>query len=1141
MAKFNVGEAYVQVLPSFDQFHNKVRAQVARIRDIEIDVTPNMDSFRERVSAGTRGLRAVEIDVTPNMRGFRERVAAATRGIGGIEIPVTADTRRASDDVARFTQNMSNSVSRHAQLMQLAVSAAMLGISAAVGPALAVVAALPAALLGIIAPAGAVAIGFSGMGDAVEALAAAEQAATGTAKEQAKAHDELLRAMAKLSPEAQSFARTWQSELIPAMRTVRQMVQSELFPGLELSLHNIQPLIPVIADGLADTAEIVGDLAAQGAAMMASGPWRADFAQIMESNNQAFRAWGQAGLSLLDVLRNLAVTAGPITERFAAFAQQASAAFAAFIEGKRATGELGLLFQQMGDALSAIGTVLAQTAVGLYNLATALAPAGMLFLSTTAGLIQLIGALAQANPLLAQVAVVALGLAPAFRFAATAATALGGAFAFLYTGGLAAKLQTAALAAGVFTERLTGSADAGERVATSGSKLGTVLTRIGQTLPVLGAAVIALTFAWENQRQKIDDAAAAILQGGQAAQTAINDITRAEQEYQAALADMDPVLRAINNAATAFAEAIGLGSPKLADVTAKVEELRKAMDPLTRAQSDARIAQNDYLTALEQSRGGTDDVIAAQKRFQAATEEVKNQQKLLEDALKNTTEAIREQSDAIISSVDADISYRDSLQDLIDSVKEHGTVTDLNTEAGRRNVEAFSRSVQAAQALDDALVATGASTAEVTAAHEQHVAALRAEAAQLGLTGPEIDKLIGAYERAKPSVDGLSAAIRGVPQPAPITFSANAQPAVTEAERARLAIIGVPPDHTTFFTGDAADAWAKAAETQARVGAVPGDHVTFFTADAADAWAKASQTTVNVNAIPDRNVQLHAQDHASPIANIVRAAVNILAPPPIKIVASDQSTSVIRGIINWLNAIPRVITTVVRTVTGGAGGMIATPSMIAMATGGVLPMARGDELERMRPMSGRTARMVPPRTYRLIGDRITDDEAFIPINNSAWSQAILAQTAARMGFALLPMAHGGGLTWGMNWRDPRLWEWIRSLIVGLRRGGGGGGGQPGPVGMAPVQRVTWSDPTRLVGFGGGAARITSATHTTPRSLTYGSVIPSPTGTPRPAGGQPGPVVIRFDRGGTPIEQLFAEVLRKVCRVQGGNVQLVFGR
>lgn len=56
----------------------------------------------------------------------------------------------------------------------------------------------------------------------------------------------------------------------------------------------------------------------------------------------------------------------------------------------------------------------------------------------------------------------------------------------------------------------------------------------------------------------------------------------------------------------------------------------------------------------------------------------------------------------------------------------------------------------------------------------------------------------------------------------------------------------------------------------------------------------------------------------------------------------------------------------------------------------------------MRRMSAARAEIVPPRQPRIIGDRMRGDEAFIPINGSGRSHAILGTAADRMGYDLVP-------------------------------------------------------------------------------------------------------------------------------------------
>jgi hypothetical protein len=60
-------------------------------------------------------------------------------------------------------------------------------------------------------------------------------------------------------------------------------------------------------------------------------------------------------------------------------------------------------------------------------------------------------------------------------------------------------------------------------------------------------------------------------------------------------------------------------------------------------------------------------------------------------------------------------------------------------------------------------------------------------------------------------------------------------------------------------------------------------------------------------------------------------------------------------------------------------------------------------------MKGGHASIVGPNTWRVIGDRAVNDEAYIPINRSSRSVGILQETADRMGFALLRRFASGGI------------------------------------------------------------------------------------------------------------------------------------
>ena len=77
----------------------------------------------------------------------------------------------------------------------------------------------------------------------------------------------------------------------------------------------------------------------------------------------------------------------------------------------------------------------------------------------------------------------------------------------------------------------------------------------------------------------------------------------------------------------------------------------------------------------------------------------------------------------------------------------------------------------------------------------------------------------------------------------------------------------------------------------------------------------------------------------------------------------------------------------------------------APRVGPLLPNARGNVLT---PMSGRSATVVPPNTWRVVGDRMDVSEIFAPLDGSARSWSIIAEGIRRMP-GVMPMAEGGVL------------------------------------------------------------------------------------------------------------------------------------
>jgi hypothetical protein len=135
----------------------------------------------------------------------------------------------------------------------------------------------------------------------------------------------------------------------------------------------------------------------------------------------------------------------------------------------------------------------------------------------------------------------------------------------------------------------------------------------------------------------------------------------------------------------------------------------------------------------------------------------------------------------------------------------------------------------------------------------------------------------------------------------------------------------------------------------------------------------------------------------------VVSAVQAPATKPIN--ATDGGArGVVNSFVGWVSTLSVAIRVVANKIGFEGGGIMP------MEAGGVIPMAGGGgngiprewNGHRLTPMST-TARIVGPRTYRVVGDRAQGDEAYIPlVPSSGWSQTLLAISAQRMGKEIVP-------------------------------------------------------------------------------------------------------------------------------------------
>jgi phage-related protein len=281
VARFNVGEAFLQVVASVAGIHEKIAAEVAKIQDVQIDVTPNMAGFREKVAAGLAGIQDVEIDVTPNLQGFREKVAAETSNFRDVTVNVEADvdTAAAEAELAALGSRSPtvhvnvdvDSARANIQTLDTALtglvsrfqnanlgSTMFAGIGAAIPPLLTSIGQLsgalgliPAAAAGVGTALAAVVVGSQGLGEAFKAQAAAEQAATAAAQSDAPARQAVAAANQAATAAGQQNVAALQQQVtagaahiasLKAQQAAGANVTTELKAAQATQLQNVAAL-----------------------------------------------------------------------------------------------------------------------------------------------------------------------------------------------------------------------------------------------------------------------------------------------------------------------------------------------------------------------------------------------------------------------------------------------------------------------------------------------------------------------------------------------------------------------------------------------------------------------------------------------------------------------------------------------------------------------------------------------------------------------------------------------------------------------------------------------------------------------------------------------------------------------------------
>ena len=1187
LAKFNVGTAFLQVTASVANIHKTIAAEVAKIKDIQIDVTPNLEGFAEAVAAESARLGGIEIDVTPNVAGFRDKVKAATaglsdvdvnvkpdttgfkekvkaeiRGIGSMDVPITVDTTRANAQVGAFATEL------RAKLTAATTALGDIHMTADSSDVDRKIAAIRAQL---------VTLANQRIGVDIDSAAASAKVAELKAK---------LDELGAKSPNIQVKVDVAKATAeLAAFRTVLSGTTND---G-NLVSRALGGLVTAIGSGISSLGSFVGSAAGVGSALTSMG-------SSVTGAAGSFAGFGQSVGSALSSALPFLATAAQWTAMGVAIAGAGAIAVGGIGQIGGAAVALASGIVPLVTSLGLLPGLLAPIGIGLGTLALGFSNTGKSGLEFKNTMDQLKTAFdpvvkaiqSQMQPAVQSFIQAISGLAPVVQQVLPQITSA----VSQVTNSFSQMFKSSSFKSDL-TTLLSGAAT---NIKTFGDAAKNAFQGFMNIMVAAEPAVTRIATDLDQAAQKFNAWTAAARQSGelttifQQAATVLEQLGNTVTNLAGLFKDLwDSANR--TGAFTATLDAINTGITQFRDY---VTQAGGAWDTLM--SKAGSVTQS--LVGLVGSIGNAFTTLGGQIDISGVIDKIT-------DAIHNVTPAFASIGQAATPVFENIITIIGRVVEALgptvtQAIQEFGqTLQNIDWESLTVKVAEFIKgitdTIAVFQNIGDTVVSVGSALKQLATGD------LSGAVQTMEDLGQRTQDMLNAIhdnsgiDATKQSIQGLNAAIQGVPETHGTQFNADGSPLQSTAQQAQGWIAGVSGDWNTTFTGDATSvqaaaglaktgvmgvpqSWmsqfvgdvagiaAAAGQASQSLEGVPSTHGSSFTGDASGLTAAASSGTSAVQGVPEThsttftgaadaatggllsvvqaaaaaitgvpdtkattitgdnsNLTAAAQGSIDALNGIVDKAVNITAN-------NSQALSAIQQVQQQLNSLQdKTVTVTVQTVQAGAGGMITGPS------GGVLPMASGGALT---PMSGSSARIVGPNTWRVIGDRPSGDELFLPLNRSATSIGLLGVGANRMGFGLVPMSSGG-----FSSRDGRAWDWLEELLGRHRHGHGGGSDAP----LTPQLRQTVGQPyTAGFGVGNSVGLSGSALPITPAMLSttyYPGTrdIPNPGSSGRTGRNGQDPIVIRFEPTGDKLIDAVFNQLRHRIRVQGGNVQLSLGQ
>ncbi|MER6531152.1 phage tail tape measure protein [Streptomyces sp. NPDC001508] len=267
-------------------------------------------------------------------------------------------------------------------------------------------------------------------------------------------------------------------------------------------------------------------------------------------------------------------------------------------------------------------------------------------------------------------------------------------------------------------------------MANSGKVNGEALKKLGGDLDVFGEAVQRVAHPdWKARSTDIVNSLTL-------------NLTKGMMEAQIPLDEAQDKIKAVDSA---LAELASGGNADLA---------AKSFDRLAEAARKDGTSKEKLLTLLPQYTDALASVDTQNKTAGSSQEELAQQLGITADEMGDQRTEAEKLSDALntlngvaISTAEREISFRQSLADLTQAVKDNGHSLDVTSDKGRKVKSAFLDAAKAAMEHAQAIAEQTGSQVQGQAALETDIGLLRKQMRAAGFSKDAIDKLTGAYLR----------------------------------------------------------------------------------------------------------------------------------------------------------------------------------------------------------------------------------------------------------------------------------------------------------------------------------------------------------------------------------------------------------